>query len=105
MDRLGLKGISAKDKFVIDYEAGFVTATVKRHGTGTVERSKMHISGNFREMSQFDPEFGSKADRDEGVVEMYRKGMSQAKIADRYGIAQTTVSNILKKAHGKRNGR
>ena len=38
----------------------------------------------------------NKANRDKKIIEMYNSGITMAKIAEKFGISEATVSRVLK---------
>ncbi|MDD3760452.1 MAG: helix-turn-helix domain-containing protein [Acidithiobacillus sp.] len=96
-DSLGIKQVSRKDQFSIEYASGFLTATVKHHD-GSVHVVRRSIGNNgFSEVTTFDPNKMSRDDRDKLISRLSKDGFSQSEIARRIGFSQATVSNALRK--------
>ncbi len=96
-EHMGIEKVTPKDKFTLEYSSNFLSATIKR-ASGKVEVVRMHTKqAGFSEMSVFEPTEMTKAQRDEIVHKLKSDGLSQSKIAQRLGISQANVSNILRK--------
>ena len=93
---LGVGKVSTKDRFSIEYAAGFVTATIDRRG-GSTEVVRKHIKGGFTEVTSYDPELMDRKQRDEVIHQLRDDGFTQSQIARRIGFTQATVSNVLRK--------
>ena len=93
---MGIKDVTPKDSFSVDYAAGFITATVNRK-EGSIEVARKHFKGGFTEASLYDPNLMDKKSRDAVINKMRADGFTQSEIARRIGFTQATVSNVLRK--------
>lgn len=96
-DSFGIERVTTRDKFTIEYSDEFLTATVKRD-SGKVETVRKHVKNQgFSEMTTFDPDRMTPAQRDTVICRLSGDGLTQNEIARRTGFSQSTVSNVLRK--------
>ena len=96
-DSVGIENISTKDEFTIKYADEFLTMTVKRDD-GKVETVRKHVKNpGFSEMTTFDPDRMTHAQRDTVIRRLSDDGLKQNEVAQLTGFSQSTVSNVLRK--------
>jgi hypothetical protein len=96
-ERLGISGVTPKDRFNIEYSDNLFTVQVRR-ASGLVETARVLAKGDgFRQLSSFDPSQIPREQRDALIRTLSKDGMTQSRIAQHTGISQATVSNVLRK--------
>ncbi|MGX8011380.1 hypothetical protein ACVDG8_021650 [Mesorhizobium sp. ORM8.1] len=92
--------IGRRDSVKLTIQAGFASAHVKR-ADGRVQSASMMLTGQFRQMTAFEPSEMSPLARRRLVKQLDRQGLRQTAIANLIGVSQATVSLDLAKVKGR----
>jgi hypothetical protein len=88
--------IGRRDEAKLTIRGGFASAHVKR-ADGRVQSATLMLTGEFRQMTAFDPAGLSPTRRAKLVKKLYKDGLRQTAIANLIGVSQATVSLDLNK--------
>lgn len=88
--------IGDRDDVKMRIKGGVVSAHVKR-ADGRVQSATTMLDGHFQQMSAFDPNTLTPAERRKVVRKLRKEGHRQIAIADLLGVSQATVSLDLRK--------
>lgn len=89
-------GADPDDSVVVEYQKGFAQATVRK-SDGRVLTQRVYSRGGFQAFTAFDPNSMSRDEMKQLVREMRAtERTTQAEIARKLGISQSTVSNYLR---------
>ncbi|TIO04402.1 hypothetical protein [Mesorhizobium sp.] len=92
--------VDRRDTVKLTIQSGFASAHVKR-ADGRVQSASMMLTGQFRQMTAFEPSEMSPSGRRRLVKQLDKQGLRQTAIANLIGVSQATVSLDLAKIKGR----
>ncbi len=95
-DRLSDDPGVKKFTVTVNKETGIAKATAVGH-RGQTFTQELVGPGLTATMSYFPKSKGGKAARDQNIVMLYERDLTQVEIAERLDVSQSTVSNVLRR--------
>ncbi|MER8759891.1 hypothetical protein NKH69_30375 [Mesorhizobium sp. M0976] len=91
--------IDRRDSVKLTIQSGFASVHVKK-ADGRVQSATMMLTGQFRQMTAFEPSAMSPSARRRLVKQLDKQGLRQTAIANLIGVSQATISLDLAKVKG-----